>query len=691
MRHSIRFVNRLAAETSPYLRQHADNPVDWHPWGDEAFEEARARDVPVFLSVGYSACHWCHVMAHESFEDQELARMLNQSFVAVKVDREERPDVDAVYMDAVQAITGRGGWPMSVFITPDGRPFYGGTYFPPRPVAGMPGFGDVLDAITGAWRNRRDEVEKQADALADAISRRTELPDVLAQGRSVTEDLFSGALLRAVDELKASFDPDWGGFGAAPKFPQPGLIELCLRHHRLTGDEGSLAMASRTLDAMAAGGMYDHIGGGFARYSTETTWTVPHFEKMLYDQAGLVRAYVHGWLLTGRAEWLAVVEETIAYVLRDLRSPAGGLYCAEDADSEGEEGLFYLWTQDQLAQVLGPDDAPSASAWYGVDTGPNFEGRSILRRPLGAALLRPPEVERARAALEAARAKRVRPGLDDKVLTEWNAMFCSSMAEAASAARRTDWATAAVQVAEFLWRELRRSDGRWLRSWQAGSARHLAYSADYAWVVDCFTRVYELTGEQRWLTRASEVASAMLALFADAGATTTATGGPLATTGVDAPALVVRPMEVLDGATPSATAVAGTALVRLGALVADAELSRAGERLLGSLAPLAGEHPLAVATAVAGAELVAGGLTEVVVTGDRPDLLEAVRSRYEPGVVVAWGEAADTDLWRGRAEGMAYVCRHYVCAAPAATAEEVTLRLDAEVQAQRAKFGGGPR
>ncbi len=326
-------MNRLASETSPYLRQHAHNPVDWYPWGDEAFERARAENRPVFLSVGYSACHWCHVMAHESFEDEETAKELNDRFVSIKVDREERPDVDAVYMEAVQAMTGGGGWPMTVFLTPDGRPFFGGTYFPPHDGHGMPSFRRVLGAVDDVWHNRRDEVDRQADALADAIHRRTRLPRDLTARAGDDTDVDPGrqaaALTEsAVAELAARFDAEWGGFGTAPKFPQAQLVELCLRHHRSTGAASSLAMATTTLGAMAAGGIYDHLGGGFARYSTDATWTVPHFEKMLYDQAGLVRVYLHAWQVTGEAGWLQVVEETIAYVLGELASPGGGLCCA---------------------------------------------------------------------------------------------------------------------------------------------------------------------------------------------------------------------------------------------------------------------------------------------------------------------------------------------------------------------------
>jgi len=677
-------VNRLASETSPYLRQHADNPVDWYPWGDEAFARARAEDRPVLLSVGYSACHWCHVMAHESFEDPETASDLNGRFVSVKVDREERPDVDAVYMEAVQALTGHGGWPMTVFLTPDARPFYGGTYFPRTDTHGMPGFRRVLAAVDDAWHARRAEIEQQADALADAVARRVALPDDMALSKSpgVAEDLAPGLLEEAVAELGTRFDREWGGFGPAPKFPQPTLVELCLRHHRVTGRETSLVMATTTLGAMAAGGIYDHLGGGFARYSTDTTWTVPHFEKMLYDQAGLLRPYLGAWQVTAEQQWLQVVEETVGYVLRDLASPGGGWCSAEDADAEGEEGRYSVWTPEEVSAALGPHLAEVACEWYGVTARGNFEGRTILRRPLGAPLVRPAEVEEARRLLLDARMARVRPGLDDKVLTEWNAMFGSSLAQAAAVTGRGDWQEAAVGAARFLLAELRRADGRWLRSWQDGRARHLAYAADYAWLVDYFTRLAELTGDAEWLAHARATAHAMLALFRDGD-------GPLFVTGADADALVVRPMDLLDGAIPSASSVGAGALLRLGALTGDDGLTDAGESLVALLAPVAARHPLALPTAVVAAALAGGGATEVVVAGDRPDLVAALRRRFEPTVVLAWGQRTPTPLWEGRADGFAYVCRHCVCGAPAAEVGALDQRLDDELGADRARALSG--
>ncbi|TMM17869.1 MAG: thioredoxin domain-containing protein [Actinobacteria bacterium] len=661
-------MNRLAAETSPYLRQHRDNPVDWYPWGDEAFARALVEDRPVMLSVGYSSCHWCHVMAHESFEDEGTAALLNERFVSVKVDREERPDVDAVYMEAVQAITGRGGWPMTVFLTPDRRPFYGGTYFPKGDRGGMPSFTTVLQAIDAAWRERRDEVIGQAEELVGAVVARVQIPSTEAMaGRPVADsaELLQGGFAA----LQAAYDPAWGGFGSAPKFPQPSMLELALRAHDRTGGDAALTMVSTTLDAMASGGIYDHLGGGFARYSVDGRWMVPHFEKMLYDQAGLARIYLHGWQVTGSPQWRQVLEETVAYVLRDLRAPGGGLFSAEDADSEGVEGRFYVWSLDEVTEVLGPELAPSAIDWYGITAEGNFEGSNILHRPQRGDLLRPPAIERARRLLFEHRARRVRPGLDDKVLTEWNAMFCSTLAEAAAATGRSDWRDEAVSVAEFLLRSLRRSDGRWLRSWQGGKAGHLAVAADYAWLVDAFTRLSELTGQARWIETARDTAKAMLMLFWDV------TQGGLFTTGEDAERLIVRSKELFDGATPSASSVGATALARLGALTGEQGYTDCAMAILATLGEVMAAQPTAFTHALGAVDLLADGVTEIAVTGDRPDLVEAAHRRYLPRAVLAWGEPYPSPLWDGRGDGMAYVCRDYACLAPTSRVEDLEAQL----------------
>jgi hypothetical protein len=681
-------VNRLAGETSPYLRQHADNPVDWYPWGDEAFDRAREQNRPVFLSIGYSACHWCHVMAHESFENPDTADALNAAFISVKVDREERPDVDAVYMEAVQAITGSGGWPMSVFLTPDRRPFFGGTYFPPDDRHGTPSFRSVLAALSDVWGNRRDEVEEQADQLSEAIATRSVIARPGAQSSALGSLGGDGQgidlLDIAVKELTTRFDPEWGGFGPAPKFPQPTLIDIALRHslRQAAGHpDPSRPMAVTTLDAMAAGGIHDHLGGGFARYSTDTQWLVPHFEKMLYDQAGLLRAFLHGWQVTGRADYRRVVEDIVAYVSRDLAGPRGGVRSAEDADSEGVEGKFYVWTPDQAAEAIkggslrpGEDPSPileAVAAWFDITEAGNFEGATILRRPVGAPLGGPPEVEAGRRLLFEARGQRVRPGLDDKVLTEWNAMYASALAEAASATGNPDWEHAAVAIGTFLSDHLRRpADGRWLRSWQAeGGARHLAYAADYGWLVDCFTRLGELTGRAVWTERAVEVADSLLDLFHDDQ------DGGFFTTGHDAEALLVRTKDLFDGATPSANGVAALALVRLGAITGSDRYRRAAAEIVDLLGELLVRHPTAFAYTVEAADLLRRGLTEVVITGDRPDLVAVARRQWIPDAVLAWGEPTPSPLWEGRDGDRAYVCRNYACRVPAAEPEVLAMQL----------------
>ncbi len=684
-------MNRLAEETSPYLQQHKDNPVEWYPWGEEAFEKARAEDKPVLLSVGYSACHWCHVMAHESFEDPDTAEVMNRLFVNIKVDREERPDVDAVYMTAVQSMTGRGGWPMTVFLTPDGQPFYGGTYFPKGDRHGLPGFTRILEAVDDAWRHRRDELVGQAGQLTAALARSSDL-----SGAAGAAGLEEKTLERAVSALEGQFDTRHAGFGGAPKFPPAMTLDFLVRFHVRTDHEGALDMVVATLDAMAAGGIYDQVGGGFHRYSVDAFWLVPHFEKMLYDQATLLRAYLHGYLVTGEDRFRVIVEEIAGYVLRDLAQPEGGFSSAEDADSEGEEGKFYVWSLAELAEVAG-EDLPEVVRYWGATEGGNFEGGTNILHVREPGTTRPEAVERARHKLFARREGRVRPGLDDKVLTGWNAMFSSALAEAAAALGQDDWLDAARANARFLLAELRRPDGRLLRSWQgrlpAGEAgrsraRHLGYAEDYAALLGLLVTLAEVD-DVAWLAPAQEVAGGLVDLFRGED-------GAFFTTGHDAEALISRPRDVFDNATPSANSLAADALLRLAALTGDEALEAAGVGAMAAVGRFMGEHPTAFAELLGALGRHLGPPLEVAVVGDRDDpataaLAGEVRRRFLPtavSVVAAPGAGAehtpllaDRPLRDGRPT--AYVCQRFACQSPVTDHADLAAQLDALSRASR--------
>jgi len=668
-------VNHLADETSPYLRQHADNPVEWFPWGPEALEKAATEDKPIFVSIGYASCHWCHVMAHESFEDEATAADLARWFVSVKVDREERPDLDSLYMAATQSLTGSGGWPMSVFCTPDGRPFYAGTYFPSEERQGMPSFRRVVEALGTAWEEDRARVLVQADALVDAVRRDVRLAESMTESDAGTPLVpasgldTDGLIDQLVTGLAPGFDAAFGGFGPAPKFPRPSLVELCLRHHRRTGSERSRQMALTTLDAMAAGGMYDHLVGGFCRYSTDNRWLVPHFEKMLTDQALLARAYLHAWQETGRDNYLAVVTETLDFVLDDLSTPEGALYSSFDADAGGVEGSHATFTLAELTDALPAALVQPAAEWYGITAEGNWEGRSILFRPVGAPLRRPPEIEEARLLLAAVRAGRVQPARDEKVLTEWNAMAAATLAEVAAVTGSDRYARRAEEIGEFLMSAM--YDGpRLMRSWQGGRARHLGVAADHAWLVEACTRLSELTGKARWRARAHRVSRQLLALFWDDGA------GGFFTTGEDAERLIVRPKEYLDGALPATNSIAVHALLRAGAFDDDEGLRRAIDRTVAGARALFTRHPGALADMVAALPML-NGRQEIVVTGDRPDLLAEVRRRWLPDSIVAWGESDGSPLFADRPGGSAFVCRGFACAAPAGDVPTLAAQLEA--------------
>ena len=675
--------NRLIHETSPYLLQHAHNPVDWYPWGPEALERARAEDKPILLSVGYAACHWCHVMAHESFEDAETAALINRHFVAVKVDREERPDLDGVYMDAVQAMTGQGGWPMTVFLTPEGGPFFAGTYFPKVDRPGLPSFARVLTAVADAWRDRRDDARRQGAQVVEALANQA------GALRGTPGPVQEATLREAFEGLRRAFDPRWGGFGAAPKFPQPMTLEFLLRCH-LRGDQGALDMAELTLNRMASGGIFDQLGGGFHRYSTDERWLVPHFEKMLYDNAQLVRVYTHAWQLTGFSRYRRIAGRTADYLLRELRHPDGGFWSSQDADSEGAEGKFFTWSYDQLVAVGGE----LVAKWLDASPQGNWEGTNVLWTPHAAeavaerAGLGVEEFEReilaARPRLFEAREARVHPATDDKVLAAWNGLAVSALAEAGRAFGEPRYLDAARAAAEFVLDRLRTPAGRLLRSWRDGRQGGPAYLDDHACMAEACLTLYETTFELRWLQEARTLAAAILELFADPG------GDGFYQTGSDAEELVVRPKELFDNAVPSGSSVAADVLQRLGRLLGDDGLEAAGRSALAPVRQLLARAPTGFGHALGAADFSLARVREVAIVGrpgadDTRALLAQVFRTYQPNRVVAAADPADAAAAAavpllaerptigGRAT--AYVCEHFVCRQPVTDPGELAAQL----------------
>ncbi|MFN8163952.1 MAG: thioredoxin domain-containing protein [Solirubrobacterales bacterium] len=642
--------NRLAHETSPYLLQHRDNPVDWYPWGDEALERAREEDRPILLSVGYSACHWCHVMERESFEDPETAAYMNEHFVNVKVDREERPDVDAIYMEAVQAISGQGGWPMTVFLDPEGVPFYGGTYFPPEEGRGMPSFRMVMEAVIEAFEGKREEIRERAAgtrARLGAIGAVEPSPEMPA----------AAELERAVAALIAAADREHGGFGRAPKFPPACSLELLLAR-------GETAVAERTLDAMLAGGIYDQIGGGFARYSVDAVWLVPHFEKMLYDNALLARVYLHGWQALGHERHRRVCEETLDWMLREMRGPEGGFYSAMDADSEGVEGRFYVWTPEQIRGLLG-DAAEDVIAFYGVSERGNFEGANILHLAAGATAPAPAGLDDARRTLYEARSKRAWPGLDDKRLASWNSLAIAALAEAGAVLGRDDYLNAARDCAEFLLSSMRDREGRLLRTYKDGDARLNAYLEDHAFALEALLTLYESSFEAGWFEAARELAETMIERFGDPER-----GGFYSTSG-DHEELIARRKEIGDHPIPSGNSSAAMGLLRLAGLTGERDYEREAEGVFSLFGKPAIQHPEAFAHLLRALDLHLSPTREVALVGDDLGELSAVvRSTLRPHLVLAGGpESSDEPpLLRGRTmvdgRPAAYVCENFACQAP---------------------------
>ena len=648
-------MNRLAGETSPYLLQHADNPVEWYPWGEEALELARAEGRPILLSIGYSACHWCHVMEHESFEDPETAALMNERFVPIKLDREERPDLDAIYMEACVAMTGAGGWPLNVFLTPDQLPFYAGTYFPPEQRGGMPSWRRVLEAVAKAWDENRDEIRQGGARIAERL-----------QGGALLEPSKEPMDARRLDDaaevLRDSYDRAHGGFGGAPKFPPASVIEFLLRR-------GEREMTAGTLRAMARGGMYDQVGGGFARYSVDAQWLVPHFEKMLYDNALLARAYLHGWQVLGDEQFREVACETLDWALLEMRAPEGGFYSALDADSEGEEGRFYVWTVEELREVLG-DDADAAIRYFGATESGNFEGRNILTRGEDP----PPELPELRRRLYERRSKRDWPGLDDKRLTAWNALMVSALADAGAVLERADYVEAAATCADFVLRELRDQDGRLLRTFKDGTAKLNAYLEDHGFLLEALLTLYEATFDPRWFAAAREIADAMIARFGDESR------GGFFETSSDHEQLVARRKDLDDNPIPAGNSSAAYGLLRLAALTGEHDYEGRAVGVLRLLHEVAVGHPQAFAHLLQAMDFQLSQVKEVALVGEDTHALErVVRERFRPHLVLAGGPADGVPLLAERTpvdgRPAAYVCENFVCKRPVTEPAELEALL----------------
>ena len=681
-----KYTNRLIHETSPYLLQHAHNPVDWYPWGEEAFVRARQEGKPIHLSIGYSACHWCHVLAHESFEDETTAQLLNDNFVNIKVDREERPDLDTIYMNAVQMMTGSGGWPMTVFLNPDGKPFYGGTYFPPVDRYGMPSFSRLVVAIADAYRTRRDEIEQSAVGLLSELRRFDKLE--VQEG-----DLNPGILDQVTNQLLRLLDPVHGGFGNKPKFPPSMTLTFLLRRYHRTGDSSVLNAVELTLEKMAKGGMYDQLGGGFHRYSVDERWLVPHFEKMLYDNALLSRVYLDAFLVTGKKFYERIATETLDYVRREMTDAGGGFYSTQDADSEGEEGKFFVWTPDEVANLLGEEDARLFCRYFDVTAAGNFEGHNILHldedldviaRLLGVTAERMAEaVERGRRRLFEEREKRIKPHRDEKMLTAWNGLMLRSFAEAARALDRRDYLEVATRNAEFILEHLQR-DGRLLRTHRSGESKLNAYHEDYAYLIDGLLALYEASFDLRWFEAALQLTETMIAQFWDAES------GGFFFTSADHERLITRTKDFYDNAIPSGNSVAAGALQRLSLYTGEERYRQLAEAILKLMGPAMMRAPNAFGHLLSALDFYLASPDEIAIVG-HPDsdetnsLIKAVFERYLPNKVVAFAPP-DQDLTGHRikllenrqmidGKSTAYVCRNFYCQAPVTEAEQLVNQL----------------
>ncbi len=662
-------VNQLSSSTSPYLLQHADNPVHWREWGPRAFEEARSRKVPVLLSVGYSACHWCHVMAHESFEDENTAEMMNRLFVNIKVDREERPDIDAIYMEACQMLTGRGGWPLTVFMNPQGEPFYAGTYYPPQPRGGMPSFRQVMEAISKAWLEKSEEVEEQATKLSSLIGRRIPSGEHLP-GAELLE--------QAYQRIHSSFDPVHGGFGRAPKFPQQPLLEFLVAVLDEPWAKTAGSVLGLTLERMAAGGIYDQLGGGFARYSVDERWLVPHFEKMLYDNATLARIYLWAGKRLGEPAFLEVAAQTLDYLVRDMRNPQGGFYSAEDADSEGVEGLFYVWSRQQIMEIAGPVDGPEVADWFGVTAEGNFEGANILTRRNSLSPT-PPSVQAARRRLLQVRSARVRPGLDYKLVAAWNGLAIRAFSEAGTVLGRDDYLAEARAAARFVLGQMRDGSGRLCRVWTRGRRGGPGYLEDYGAVATGLFALYQATGEELWYREAAALTRAIPILFQDPG-------GGLFATGDDAERLISRPKDLMDNPSPSGNSLAAEALLVLGQYTGDTQWWSLAEEAVRDGALLMERASSATGSLLAVAQALHAGPREVALVGP-----EAARWAREiptggrPGLVVAFtatdgaGYSGAVPLLKDRGTPgttLAYVCHRFTCDAPTSSLTDLKHSLE---------------